>query len=267
MEKLKVSIVTAAYNSAATIEDTVRSVVAQTYEPVEHIIVDGGSTDGTVEVVKELERLYAPGKRLVVGSGPDRGIYDAMNKGIARATGDVIGILNSDDFFSSPNSLGRLMDALTKDVDAVYADLHYVSDSDLTVPLRIYHSGAFSRRRMLMGMQPAHPTFYCRRKCYERFGGFDIDFKVAADFEQLLRMIYVGRIRTCYVPFDCVTMRLGGASTSGLASHRQIMRDHRRAYKKNHVPGNFFTDSLRYFWKLGELAGARLRWNRNELND
>lgn len=165
------SIVTAAYNSAATIGDTVRSVVAQTYEPVEHIIVDGGSTDGTVEVVKELERLYAPGKRLVVGSGPDRGIYDAMNKGIARATGDVIGILNSDDFFSSPNSLGRLMDALTKDVDAVYADLHYVSDSDLTVPLRIYHSGAFSRRRMLMGMQPAHPTFYCRRECYERFGG------------------------------------------------------------------------------------------------
>lgn len=267
MEKLKVSIVTAAYNSAATIADTLRSVAGQTYEPVEHIIIDGGSSDRTLDIVREHENLYAPGKRLVVHSEPDKGIYDAMNKGIALASGDVIGILNSDDFFSSPNSLRRLMDELKPDVDAVYADLHYVDAANLKLPVRFYSSAIFNRKRMLMGMQPAHPTFYCRRACYERFGGFDLDFKVAADFEQLLRMIYVGGIRTRYVPFDCVTMRLGGASTSGIASHRQIMSDHLRAYKKNHVPGNIFTDSLRYFWKIGELTSARMRWRRNEPDD
>lgn len=267
MEKLKVSIVTATYNSAATIADTLNSVAEQTYEPVEHIIIDGGSTDHTLEIVRSHEHKYDAGKRIIVQSEPDNGIYDAMNKGIALATGDVIGILNSDDFFSSPHSLRRLMEELQPGVDAVYADLHYVDASDLTLPVRFYSSAVFTRRRMLMGMQPAHPTFYCRRECYERFGGFDLDFKVAADFEQLLRMIYVGGIRTRYVPFDCVTMRIGGASTSGIASHRQIMRDHMRAYKKNNVPGNIFTDFLRYFWKISELTSARMRWRRNELND
>lgn len=262
---MKITVITAAFNSSSTIADTLRSVASQTYGPIEHIIVDGGSTDSTLETVDSLRFLYEGDKELKVVSEPDRGIYDAMNKGLEMASGEIIGILNSDDFFSSPKSLERLMSGFDNDTDAVYADLHYVSPERLDIVVRYYSSRAFSRRRMLMGFQPAHPTFYCRRRCYERFGGFDLEFKVAADFEQLLRMIYVGRIRTRYVPVDCVTMRMGGASTSGLKSHRQIMSDHLKAYRKNAVPANRFTDMLRYFWKIGEMAAARMTWNRHQM--
>lgn len=254
---MKISIITATYNSGATLRDTMLSVLRQDYADIEHVIVDGASKDNTLDIVRELEPLY--GGRLRYVSERDRGIYDAMNKGIAMATGDVVGILNSDDFLSSPTVVSTLAAALgADDVDAVYGDIHYVNDDDLTRCVRYYSSASFRPWKMRLGFQPAHPSFYCRRAIYERCGAFDLSFRIAADFENLLRLIYINRIRTRYLPLDCVTMRTGGASTSGIASHRQILADHLRAYRKNGVRSNMLLDTSRYLFKIADLVKARI---------
>lgn len=190
-------------------------------------------------------------------SEPDRGIYDAMNKGIGMATGAVVGLLNSDDFYTDECVLERVA-AEIMDVDAVYGDIHYVDDGDLTKCVRYYSSKGFRRWKMRMGFMPAHPSFYCRRTVYTRFGLFDTDFRVAADFEQLLRLIYLNRIHTRYIPMDFVTMRTGGASSSGMKSHKKIIRDHMLAYKKNGVRSNYVLEGMRYLNKLWEIGSQRV---------
>lgn len=255
---MKVSVITATWNSSATLRDTLESVLRQTYPDIEHIIVDGKSTDGTMDLVLEYEPRYNGRLRYI--SEPDKGIYDAMNKGIRMATGEVVGILNSDDFYTSPDTVERLVDELvTTGVDAVYGDIHYVDEKNLKKCVRYYSSAGFRRWKMLLGFMPAHPSFYCRKEVYDRLGGFSTSYKVAADFENLLRLIYVGKISTKYVHKDCVTMRMGGASTSGLGSHRQILADHVRAYKENHVRSNVFLDSLRYIYKAMELMKYKMK--------
>ena len=253
---MKISIVTATFNSGATLRDTIKSVLGQTYRDFEHLIIDGGSKDDTLDIVREYEPQY--GGRLRWISERDRGIYDAMNKGIAMATGDVVGILNSDDFYTSDTVLQTVADAMREQsVDAVYGDIHYVNEHDLSHCTRYYSSAGFRRWKMRLGWMPAHPSFYCRKKIYERYGTFDISFKIGADFENLLRLIYVNRINTRYLPMDFVTMRSGGASTSGLKSHRQILSDHLRAYRKNGIRSNVLLESLRYAAKVGEIATFR----------
>lgn len=255
---MRISIITATYNSGRTIGDTLESVLRQTYSDVELIVVDGASRDDTMDVVRRYEPRF--GGRLHWTSEPDRGIYDAMNKGIARATGDVIGILNSDDFYTSDTVLERVAEAMAGgDVDAVYGDIHYVRDGDLHKCVRYYSSRPFRRGLMRLGFMPAHPSFYCRREIYERYGTFDTTYRVAADFENLLRLIYVNRIRTRYLPVDFVTMRTGGASTSGLSSHRQIMRDHLRALRSNGVWSCTPLLGLRYIYKIWEVGMSKLR--------
>ena len=255
---MKVSVITATWNSGATLRDTLKSVLRQTYPDIEHIIVDGGSTDNTMELVREYEPHYQGRLRYV--SEPDKGIYDAMNKGIRMATGEVVGILNSDDFYTSSDTVETLVGELKRNqLDAVYGDIHYVDDKDLGKSVRYYSSAGFRRWKMLFGFMPAHPSFYCRKEVYERFGLFSPSYKVAADFENLLRLIYVGKISIKYIPKDCVTMRIGGASTSGLASHRQILADHVRAYRENHVPSNALLDSLRYLYKVVEIVKYKLK--------
>lgn len=255
---MRISVITTTYNSGRTIGDTLESVLRQTYSDVELIVVDGASRDDTMDVVRRYEPRF--GGRLRWTSEPDRGIYDAMNKGIARATGDVIGILNSDDFYTSDTVLERVAEAMAGgDVDAVYGDIHYVRDGDLRRCVRYYSSRPFRRWMMRLGFMPAHPSFYCRREVYERCGTFDTTYRVAADFENLLRLIYVNRIRTCYLPADFVTMRTGGASTSGLSSHRQIMRDHLRALRSNGVWSCTPLLGLRYIYKIWEVGMSKLR--------
>lgn len=255
---MKISIVTATFNSGGTVRDTLESVLGQTFCDYEHLIIDGGSSDDTLDIVREYEPRYNGRLRWI--SERDRGIYDAMNKGIAMATGDVVGILNSDDFYTSTNVLAQVAEAMQDaTVDAVYGDVHYVNDGDLSKCTRYYSSAGFRRWKMRLGWMPAHPSFYCRRLVYERYGAFDLSFKIGADFENLLRLIYVHRINTRYLPLDFVTMRQGGASTSGLKSHRQILNDHLRAYRKNNVNSNIFLESLRYAAKLGEIASFRTK--------
>lgn len=248
---MKISIITATYNSGATLRDTMRSVLAQHYDNFEHIIIDGASKDNTLEIIRELEPAYCGKLRWV--SGPDKGIYDAMNKGIRMATGDVVGLLNSDDFYTSSDVLHHIAECI-RDVEAVYGDIHYVDDSDLSKCVRYYSSEGFKPWKMRLGFMPAHPSFYCRREVYMKHGLFDISFKVAADFEQLLRLLYVNQISTKYIPLDFVTMRTGGASTSGLQSHKKIFADHLRAYRKNGVNSSLFLEGLRYAYRIGQMA-------------
>ncbi|MCX4294526.1 MAG: glycosyltransferase family 2 protein [Prevotella sp.] len=242
-----ISVVISTFNSGNTLRDTLESVLRQGYRDVEVIVVDGGSSDNTMEIVREYEGRFEGRLRWI--SEPDRGLYDAMNKGIALATGDVVGILNSDDFYTSDDVLERVAREIDG-VDAVYGDIHFVDPDDLTKCVRYYSSRSFRRWQMRLGFMPAHPSFYCRRHVYQSLGAFDLQFKVAADFEQLLRLIYVNRISTKYIPMDFVTMRTGGASTSGLQSHKAILRDHLRAYRKHGIGASVATEGLRYAYRV-----------------
>jgi glycosyltransferase involved in cell wall biosynthesis len=256
-EIMKISIITATYNSGKTVGDTLKSVLAQTYHDYELLVVDGASKDNTLEVVKNMEPLFEGRMRYI--SDPDKGIYDAMNKGIRMATGDVIGILNSDDFYTSDDALACIAWTLENEkVDAVYGDIHYVDDEDLKKCVRYYSSKPFRRWMMRLGFMPAHPSFYCRKEVYEKYGAFDAEnYRVAADFENLLRLIFVNKIKTHYINKDFVTMRTGGASSSGLESHKRIMRDHLKALKKNGVYSNIFLLGLRYLYKIGEILKSK----------
>ena len=249
---MKLSIITATYNSERTLRDTMESILSQTFQNFEYIIVDGASKDATLDIIREYEPRFHGKMRYV--SEPDKGIYDAMNKGFAMATGDVIGILNSDDFFTSDDVLQAVVDGFAGEyVDAVYADIHYVNTDDLTKCVRYYSSSVFRPWMMRFGMIPAHPSFYCRKAVYDQYGFFDTNYRIAADFEILLRLIFIHRIRTRYVKKDFVTMRLGGASTTGYGSWSLIMKEHLQIMKQHGVVTNRFLLSLRYIYKLFEF--------------
>lgn len=272
---MKISIITATYNSGATVRDTLESVLRQNYKNYELIIKDGGSKDNTLEICREYETAFEG--RMKILSCPDKGIYDAMNQGIKAATGDVVGILNSDDFFTSFDVLMAIKRQFerTPDVDAVYGDVHYVDWDDTTRLKRYYSSRLFRPGWMRLGFMPAHPSFYCRKKVYDDFrlnasaidgwkgetdcAYFNTTYKIAADFECLLRMLYCGKIRTAYIWKDFVTMRHGGASSSGVEAHKQINRDHLRALKENEITSHIVLLSLRYIYKIGELVLGKYR--------
>lgn len=253
---MKLSIITTSYNSALTIRSTIESVLAQSYPNFEHIIIDGASKDGTMDIVREYEPRY--NGKLKYISEKDKGIYDAMNKGIQMASGDIVGTLNSDDFFSSPEVLSTLAREF-KDVDAVYADVQYVDEKNISNCVRYYSSKFFKKNYMLMGYQPAHPTFYCKKDLYNRLGLFDINFRIAADFELMFRFIYVNKIKTKYIEGNLVTMRTGGASSSGINSHIQILKDHMRVYKKYGIINGYVFDLLRYPLKIGEVVLSKTK--------
>lgn len=264
---MKISIITATFNSAATVRDTFESILSQGYKDYELVVVDGASKDSTVDIIKEYEPRFEG--RMQWKSEPDKGIYDAMNKGISWATGEIVGILNSDDFYTSSDVLESVALAFESaghcaccQLDAVYGDVHYVESDDTSKWVRYYSSGVFRRSLMRLGFMPAHPSFYCRKSVYVRFakdcGYFDASYKVAADFENLLRMIFVGKIRTAYLKKDFVTMRNGGASSSGVASHKQINKDHLRALKENGIYSNMAILSFRYLYKIVELILGKI---------
>ena len=255
-EDMKISIITATYNSASTLKDTIKSVLAQSYQDLEYIIVDGGSKDETLDIIRHYEPLF--NGRLKYVSESDRGLYDAMNKGVGMATGDIVGLLNSDDFYTHRDVLQGVAEALSDEqVDAVYGDVHYVDATRLNKCVRYYSSKRFRPWWMRLGFMPAHPSFYCRTELYREYGKFDISYRVAADFEQLLRLIFVRRIRTKYLPMDFVTMRTGGVSNANLNSRWKIMLDHRRALRINGVWSSYLLLSLRYFYKAVEVVLSR----------
>lgn len=254
---MKVSLITITYNSETTITDTLKSVLTQTYSNIEYLIIDGNSKDNTLSIIKKYE--YQFNGRMKWISEPDEGLYDAMNKGIQMATGDIIGILNSDDFFTSNNVLQKIATTFkkNKNLDAIYGDIHFVHPDNLQKCVRYYSSKIFKRSLMRLGFIPAHPSFYLRKECFEKYGLYKTNYKIAADFEFLLRVILKHNIRTQYIPMDMVTMRTGGASTSGIKSHIQIMKEHLRAFRENGIYTNILLLSLRYFYKIGEIIQSK----------
>ena len=257
---MKISLITITYNSGETLADTIQSVLNQTYTDIEYILVDGASKDKTVSIIKQYEPLL--GGRMKWISEPDKGLYDAMNKGIRMATGDIVGILNSDDFFTSNDILQKIADAFQQNtkLDAVYGDVHFVHPNNLNKIVRYYSSKVFKRSLMKFGFMPAHPSFYIRREYFDKYGLYKTDYKIAADFEFLLRVIYKEKIKIQYLPIDMVTMRTGGASTSGLESHKRIMKEHLRAFRENEISTNRFLLSLRYIYKLIELLWSKITY-------
>ena len=254
---MKISLITVTYNSSKTLKTTLESILNQLHTDYEYIVVDGASKDNTVALLKEYEPKFKNNIKWI--SEPDKGLYDAMNKGIRMATGDVIGILNSDDFFTSNDILRQVSEALekNKNLDAVYGDIHFVNPDNLEKCIRYYSSKVFKRGLMRLGFMPAHPSFYMRKACFEKYGLYKTDYKIAADFEYLLRVIFKHKIRTQYIPVDMVTMRTGGASTSGLKSHMKIMKEHLKAFRENEIYTNAFLLSLRFFYKIGELVKSK----------
>lgn len=221
---IKISIITVCFNSATTIGDTLRSVAGQTHPDIEHIIVDGQSTDGTMDVVNSHRDKLA---RVV--SAPDNGIYDAMNKGIALATGDILGFLNSDDILASDAEMefvARVFD--DKQVDACYADLVYVDEYNPTRVVRYWKSNEYRHSLFRTGWMPPHPTFYARRSLYEKLGGFDVRFRLQADFDLTMRFLEVHQVKAVYIPRVLVKMRMGGATNKNLLN---ILKGNMEAYR------------------------------------
>lgn len=227
---MKISIITVCYNSAATIQDTLDSIASQTHPDIEHIVVDGGSRDTTMDMVRA-----APHVSKYI-SEPDRGIYDAMNKGIAMATGDVVGTLNSDDFYMHEKVLERVAEVFSNpSIDACYADLIYIQQDDPDRVVRYWQSRPFRPGLFKLGWMPAHPTFFVRKRLYEELGDFDLEFKLQSDFELTMRYLELFRINSVYLPEIFVKMRVGGASNQSL---RNVIKGNIEAYKackKNHL--------------------------------
>lgn len=248
---MTISIITATYNSASTVRYTFDSILSQTYHDIDYIVVDGDSQDGTVDIIKEYEKRFDGRMRWI--SEKDNGIYDAMNKGIRMAKGGLIGILNSDDFFTSDDVLYTVAENLTEDLDAVYGDIHFVQPDNLNKCVRYYSSRNFRPWAVRFGYMPAHPSFYIRRCIYERYGLYSLEYKIAADFDMIVRLFCKYKIRAKYIEKDFVTMRTGGISTSKISHRILITREDARACRSNGIYSNFLFCSIKYLTKVFEF--------------
>jgi glycosyltransferase involved in cell wall biosynthesis len=229
---MKISIITVSYNCAATIADTICSVASQSHTDIEHLVIDGLSTDDTIKVIEANRH-----PNILVSSEPDMGIYDAMNKGLTRATGEIIGFLNADDFFADAEVLARVVQAFESDsgIEACFGDLVYVSEDNRNV-VRYWKSRPYKKGSFAQGWCPAHPTFYIRRSALNRLGQFDLNYSLAADAEFMMRYLEFGGIQSAYIPHIQVRMRLGGATNQSWGNIVRQNFEILQAFKKNHIP-------------------------------
>lgn len=242
----KISIITVVWNNKDTIKYAIKSVLNQSYENIEYIIIDGASTDGTVEIVQSYGDKIS---RFI--SEPDKGLYDAMNKGINLATGDIVGMLNSDDFYINEFVIEKIVKEFqSKNVDSVFADLVFVKPENIDKTVRYYDSSHFSPKKFAYGWMPAHPTFFVKRKCYEKYGVFKTDYKISADYELLTRFLAKNKISYSYIKKPIVKMRMGGASTSGIKSNYILNKEIIRACKENGIYTNWLMVLSKYPKKI-----------------
>lgn len=248
---MKLSIITVTWNSSKTIEDTIKSVLCQTYKNYEYIIIDGLSSDNTLDIVQKYQSSFEG--RMKIYSDKDKGIYDAMNKGFKRASGDVLMLINSDDLFSRPDALQLVVDKFIEypDADGVYANLVYVSQNNINNVVRVWKSGI--QKKMKFGWLPAHPTFYVKRECYERYGFFDLNYSLAADFELMLRFVEKYHIKLVYLEESLVRMRLGGATSKNIKNIYNQNKECYRAFKDNGVDSTFFYILYRFLPKIKQF--------------
>ena len=246
---MKISVITVCFNSAATIGDTLRSVSRQTYPNVEHVIVDGGSEDDTVSLANSLIRRNG-----VIVSESDNGIYDAMNKGLLLATGDVIGFLNADDVYVDDGLLGRVVIMMEQEnLDALFGDVEFFRSEAPEKAYRRYRSNRFRPDRIGWGWMPAHPTLFLRRRVFDEFGLFRENYKIAGDFELIARIFKSNTLVYRYVPEVLVRMRIGGVSTGGWRNTIRLNREVLRACQENGIPSNWLKLLSKYPAKLIEF--------------
>lgn len=246
---MKISIITVSLNSLATIEDTFKSVLSQNHPDIEYLVVDGGSSDGTLEIIN----IYADRIDHVV-SEPDQGIYDAMNKGVKLATGDIIGILNADDIYANSDVLVNVANVFQgNDSDVVFGDLVFVKRHDLNSITRYYSSKIFHPWRLKFGWMPPHPATFIRKSVYDKVGLYSLDYKIAADYEMFVRLLLVWKFSFFRIPQVLVKMRLGGASTRGLNSSWVLNSEIVKACRSNGVYTNILLVLSKIPFKLLEL--------------
>jgi glycosyltransferase involved in cell wall biosynthesis len=240
---MKVSVITISFNAKSTIEKTLQSVANQSYKNIEHIIIDGGSKDNTLEICNSFSHISK------IISEPDNGVYDAFNKGLELATGDVVGFLNADDVFFNENSVQEIVNAFSNnDTDIVYGNLDYVNKEGKVI--RNWTSTSYEDGLVKKAWMPAHPTFYCKKEVYDRLGGYNDSFKIGGDFELCLRFLEVNKVPSFYLNKKLVKMLIGGISNSGLKSKWIIYKEELRAFKINKV---YVQSSYLSFFKLKKL--------------
>lgn len=250
---MKISVITVAYNSADTIEDTIISVLNQSYENLEYIVIDGCSSDGTLNLIKKYEQKFVGRMKWV--SGHDNGIYDAMNKGLQMASGDVVGTLNSDDYFTDRDVIKTVAETMADNsIDGVYGDVHFIRSGQPNRCVRYYSSAHFRPQWLRFGFMPAHPSFYVRKSVYERAGYYKTDYKIGSDFEMMVRLFICNGLKAKYIKKDFVTMRTGGVSTKDFKSKLTLISDDVKACKENGVYTNSLLISIKFLYKwLGLL--------------
>lgn len=241
-----VSIITVTFNGGRTIESAIKSVLGQSYKNIEYIIIDGGSTDGTLEIVGKYKDRIA---KFV--SEKDKGIYDGMNKGLNLATGDIVGILNSDDLYASDEAIRSVVEKMEeRDADICWGDLVYVDDKNTDKVLRYWHSSDYKKGKFERGWMPPHPAFFARKRAYEKYGKFDLDFKIAADYELMLRLLRKNNVKACYFPGILVKMRIGGESNKNIKNIIRANIECHKAWGKNGLEANFLTIPLKLLSKI-----------------
>lgn len=246
---MNISVITVCFNAAETIAGTLESVTTQTHPNIEHIVVDGASTDGTLDVIKCHNK---PVTRLV--SEPDQGIYDAMNKGLLLATGEIIGFLNADDVYADTRVLERVSAIMeTEKLDALFGDAEFVSPARPDHPLRRYRSERFRPERIAWGWMPAHPALFLRQQVFQRFGRFRTDYRIAGDFELVARIFHGGTLKYRHVPEVLVRMRIGGVSTGGWRNTILLNQEVLRACRENGIPTSLPKILSKYPAKLLEF--------------
>ena len=242
---MRISLITISYNSQKTIQKTFESVKNQSFKDIEYSLIDGGSKDETLSIADNYGNLSN------IFSEPDNGIYDALNKGIKISTGDIIGFLNSDDTYYDENSLKIISESFDKNTDCVFGDLIY-TDSNENIK-RFWKGSEFIKGAFKKGWMPAHPTFYCRRSLYEKFGLYNDTYKIAGDFELMLRFLEKHNVKSKYIPHTLVNMKVGGASNSGIKSKIDILKEELRAFKENDISINKLSYILHKAKKIKEF--------------
>lgn len=232
----KFSIITATYNSESSVKDAVNSILSQDYNNFELIIIDGASKDKTVEFIKDITVDSKVPVKII--SEPDKGIYDALNKGIKNSTGDVIAFLHADDVYASSNVLKSVAAKFEESsVDSVYGDLEYVSKENTEKTIRFWKSGSFTHSKLKLGWMPPHPSFFVKKSVYDQFGLFDLSFKIAADYDFMMRILFKEKISTAYLPEVLVKMRVGGESNKSVSNIVRKSKEDLRAMKQNGLGG------------------------------
>lgn len=246
---LKVSIITVCFNSSETIEDTIQSVISQNYKNIEYIIVDGQSTDNTLAIIEKHKSNIS---RII--SEKDKGIYDALNKGIMNATGELIAILHADDIYTSTDVISDVVDLINAtNADCVYGDLQYVDRLNVSKVKRNWISGEYKKENFLKGWMPPHPSFFAKKICYDKFGLFNTNFTSAADYELMLRFLYKFNCSTSYLPKVLVKMRMGGKSNVTLLNRIKANREDKEAWLVNGLKPNAFTFFQKPLSKLNQF--------------